>query len=263
MAKALRTTIIHLHEQGGKNVAIAKKLCHQNDCSPDRQTIPRAWYKEDPRNKRSMRKMASDLGISPTSMRRISKHELSIVQQGRAANVLFTDEKIFTVNPACNSQNTRQLLRRGHQRSEKAPVNVELRWCSSKKVSKLPLDTTKAILLKEIPNSVYRQYTNDQLIDDCHDKCIDKDKVGIIKNRNKLHKKLLHLFHPNDIVSNDFLDSFDQVFDGNSNVTNKVGAEDYTSLILPKDSVQWANNLDTVISVGTTSRSKRATHFST
>uniref|UniRef100_A0A1I7W9V9 Apple domain-containing protein n=1 Tax=Heterorhabditis bacteriophora TaxID=37862 RepID=A0A1I7W9V9_HETBA len=73
---------------------------------------------------------------------------VDIVQQGRAANVLFTDEKIFTVNPACNSQNTRQLLRRGHQRSEKAPVNVELRWCSSKKVSKLPLDTTKAILLK-------------------------------------------------------------------------------------------------------------------
>uniref|UniRef100_A0A1I7W980 HTH_Tnp_Tc3_2 domain-containing protein n=1 Tax=Heterorhabditis bacteriophora TaxID=37862 RepID=A0A1I7W980_HETBA len=95
-------------------------------------------------DKRSMRKLTSDLTISPTSMRRIVKHELrfhphvdgenegqplrkknnkkllSIVQQGHAPNVLFTDEEIFTVNSTCNSQNSGQLLQRGHQRSEKA-----------------------------------------------------------------------------------------------------------------------------------------------
>uniref|UniRef100_A0A1I7W7P3 DDE_3 domain-containing protein n=1 Tax=Heterorhabditis bacteriophora TaxID=37862 RepID=A0A1I7W7P3_HETBA len=80
--------------------------------------------------------MASDLNISSTSMRRIVKDELgfypykirrahmltekmnvnryekatkllSIIQQGRASNMLFTDEKIFTVNSTCNGQNSR------------------------------------------------------------------------------------------------------------------------------------------------------------
>uniref|UniRef100_A0A1I7W6F9 Transposase n=1 Tax=Heterorhabditis bacteriophora TaxID=37862 RepID=A0A1I7W6F9_HETBA len=41
---------------------------------------------------------------------------LNIVRQGRASNMLFTDEKILTVNPACNSQNNRQILQRGQQR---------------------------------------------------------------------------------------------------------------------------------------------------
>uniref|UniRef100_A0A1I7WW71 Rho-GAP domain-containing protein n=1 Tax=Heterorhabditis bacteriophora TaxID=37862 RepID=A0A1I7WW71_HETBA len=104
--------------------------------------------------------MASDLNISPISMRRIVKHELrfypykirqvhmltekmklnryeksnkllSIVQQVRAPNVLFTDEKIFTVNSTCNSQNSGQHLQRGHQRSEKASVNSRSHFPSS------------------------------------------------------------------------------------------------------------------------------------
>uniref|UniRef100_A0A1I7XGA9 DDE_3 domain-containing protein n=1 Tax=Heterorhabditis bacteriophora TaxID=37862 RepID=A0A1I7XGA9_HETBA len=104
--------------------------------------------------------MASDLNISPTSMRRIVRDELgfypykirlahmltekmkvnryekatkllSIIQQGRASNVLFTDEKIFTVNSTCNGQNSRQLLQRGHQRSEKASVNSRSHFPSS------------------------------------------------------------------------------------------------------------------------------------
>uniref|UniRef100_A0A1I7XN71 DDE_3 domain-containing protein n=1 Tax=Heterorhabditis bacteriophora TaxID=37862 RepID=A0A1I7XN71_HETBA len=104
--------------------------------------------------------MTSDLNISPTSMRKIVKHELgfypykirrahmltekmkvnryekatkllSIIQQGRASNVLFTDEKTSTVNSTCNSQNSWQLLQRGHQRSEKASVNSRSHFPSS------------------------------------------------------------------------------------------------------------------------------------
>uniref|UniRef100_A0A1I7X0B0 HTH_Tnp_Tc3_2 domain-containing protein n=1 Tax=Heterorhabditis bacteriophora TaxID=37862 RepID=A0A1I7X0B0_HETBA len=100
-----------------------------------------------------MRNMASNLNISPTSVRRILKHEvrfyphkicrihtlaekmkahryekarklLSIVWRGRTSNILFTHEKILTVNSTCNGQNNRQLLQRGQQRSEKASVNV-------------------------------------------------------------------------------------------------------------------------------------------
>uniref|UniRef100_A0A1I7WR36 DDE_Tnp_ISL3 domain-containing protein n=1 Tax=Heterorhabditis bacteriophora TaxID=37862 RepID=A0A1I7WR36_HETBA len=49
---------------------------------------------------------------------------LSIIRRSLALNVLFTDEKFFTVNLACNSQNNKQLLRRGHQTSQKASVKV-------------------------------------------------------------------------------------------------------------------------------------------
>uniref|UniRef100_A0A1I7X237 Transposase n=1 Tax=Heterorhabditis bacteriophora TaxID=37862 RepID=A0A1I7X237_HETBA len=56
---------------------------------------------------------------------------LSIVRQGRVPNVLFTDEKILTVNSACNSLNSRQLLRRGHQKSEKASVSSRSHFPSS------------------------------------------------------------------------------------------------------------------------------------
>uniref|UniRef100_A0A1I7WUW8 MarR family transcriptional regulator n=1 Tax=Heterorhabditis bacteriophora TaxID=37862 RepID=A0A1I7WUW8_HETBA len=55
-------------------------LCHENSFSPDCEIISRAWYKilmekilRD--NKRSMRKMASDLIISPKPMR-IVEHQL-------------------------------------------------------------------------------------------------------------------------------------------------------------------------------------------
>uniref|UniRef100_A0A1I7X4H4 HTH_Tnp_Tc3_2 domain-containing protein n=1 Tax=Heterorhabditis bacteriophora TaxID=37862 RepID=A0A1I7X4H4_HETBA len=111
-------------------------------------------------NERLVRKLASDLRISPTSRRRIVRHELvfypykirrahmltekmkvnryekatkllSIVWQDRALNVIFIDEKIFAVNTACNNQNRRQLFQLGHQRSEKASVNVRSHFQSS------------------------------------------------------------------------------------------------------------------------------------
>uniref|UniRef100_A0A1I7XK10 DDE_3 domain-containing protein n=1 Tax=Heterorhabditis bacteriophora TaxID=37862 RepID=A0A1I7XK10_HETBA len=185
MSKALRTTIIHLHELEEKHIAIAKKLCvtrmtvHRTvkrnqdlgtvedhprsgrarsvNISRIRKMVKKKILRD---NKRSMRKMPSDLNISSTSMRRIVKDELgfypykirqvhmltekmkvnryekatkllSIVEQGRAPNVLFTDEKIFIVNSTCNSQNSSQLLQRGHQRSEKACVNSTSHFPSS------------------------------------------------------------------------------------------------------------------------------------
>uniref|UniRef100_A0A1I7XCU2 HTH_Tnp_Tc3_2 domain-containing protein n=1 Tax=Heterorhabditis bacteriophora TaxID=37862 RepID=A0A1I7XCU2_HETBA len=186
MPKALRTVIIHLHELEDKHIAIAKKLCvtritvHRTvkRCQ-ELATVedhPRSGRPRSVKTSRIQKMMASDQTISPTSMRGIVKHELrfypykicrahmltekmkvnryekskklvSIVQQGRAPNVLFTDEKIFTVNSTCvpiqartirtpngttcNSQNSRQLLQRGHQRSEKASVNSRSHFPSS------------------------------------------------------------------------------------------------------------------------------------
>uniref|UniRef100_A0A1I7WHZ5 DDE-1 domain-containing protein n=1 Tax=Heterorhabditis bacteriophora TaxID=37862 RepID=A0A1I7WHZ5_HETBA len=60
-----------------------------------------------------------------------SKKLLRIVQKGRAPNVLFTAEKIFTVNPVCNSQNSRQILQRDYQRSGKASANSRIHFPSS------------------------------------------------------------------------------------------------------------------------------------
>uniref|UniRef100_A0A1I7XIM9 TAXi_C domain-containing protein n=1 Tax=Heterorhabditis bacteriophora TaxID=37862 RepID=A0A1I7XIM9_HETBA len=44
---------------------------------------------------------------------------------------LLSIRNIFTVNLACNSQNSRQLLQRGYQKSEKASVNVRSHFPSS------------------------------------------------------------------------------------------------------------------------------------
>lgn len=94
----------------------------------------------------SMRKMAKDLKISPRSVRRIVKKKLNyhpykiteghyltekmkanrlikarkmkrLAAAGRLDSVVFTDEKIFTVERHHNSQNDRQLLPKGTSNS--------------------------------------------------------------------------------------------------------------------------------------------------
>ncbi|VDO77185.1 unnamed protein product [Heligmosomoides polygyrus] len=53
--------------------------------------------------KTSMRKIARDIGVSPSSVRHIAKDELG---QG-SERILFTDEKLFTVEQAHNRQSDR------------------------------------------------------------------------------------------------------------------------------------------------------------
>lgn len=91
---------------------------------------------------RSMRKMAKELGISEGSVRKIVRKKLRLrsykinrvhflnetmkkkrlakarrmirlLAGARLSKVLFTDEKIFTVEPFHNRQNHRQLLKKG------------------------------------------------------------------------------------------------------------------------------------------------------
>lgn len=99
----------------------------------------------------SMRKMARELGISnervqnivknklklrpykiarahflnePMKAKRLTKAQrmLRLVGGGRLERILFTDEKIFTVEPIHNRQNHRQLLRKGQQKSVTAKL---------------------------------------------------------------------------------------------------------------------------------------------
>lgn len=102
-------------------------------------------------SKRSMRKMALELGISRESVRSIvneklglrsykidrgqfisnatklkrlqkSRRMLRLVAGGRLEKVLFTDEKIFTVEPLHNRQNHCQLLKKGQKKTTAAKI---------------------------------------------------------------------------------------------------------------------------------------------
>ncbi|VDP05368.1 unnamed protein product [Heligmosomoides polygyrus] len=97
----------------------------------------------------SMNKMATDLGISRERVQHIARRKLGLrsykvarihflndamkaerlrkcrrmrqlVGDGRLSKVLFTDEKIFTVQPVHNHQNRRQLLKKGQQKTSAA-----------------------------------------------------------------------------------------------------------------------------------------------
>lgn len=99
----------------------------------------------------SMRKMAQELGMKRETVRVIVRKKLGLrsykisrahflsdaakakrlqkcrpmlrlVAGGRLNKVLFTDEKIFTISPAHNRQNYRQLLRKGQQKTAAAKI---------------------------------------------------------------------------------------------------------------------------------------------
>uniref|UniRef100_A0A1I7WNS6 Uncharacterized protein n=1 Tax=Heterorhabditis bacteriophora TaxID=37862 RepID=A0A1I7WNS6_HETBA len=85
----------------------------------------------------------------------MKRYQVLGAKKRRAPNVLFTDEKIFTVNSTCNSQNSRQLLQRGHQRSEKASVNSRSHfpssgtvWAGLSRISYNNLDSLQVALVK-------------------------------------------------------------------------------------------------------------------
>ena len=124
---------------------------------------------------RSMRKMAKELGISEGSVRNIVKMKLRLrsykinrthflnetmkekrlakarkmirlLAGARLSKVLFTDEKIFTVEPFHNRQNRRQLLKKGQQKTAAAktigrshfPASVMV-WAGICSTGKTPL----------------------------------------------------------------------------------------------------------------------------
>jgi transposase len=109
-------------------------------CTPANRAKIRKRIQRNP--ERSMRKMAKELGISKQSVRRLVEMKLGyhpyklqkaqlltarmklqrlqkarrlkrLAAAGRHRSVLFTDEKIFTVERLHNHQNDRQLLRKG------------------------------------------------------------------------------------------------------------------------------------------------------
>lgn len=146
---------------------------------PTTATTPENVNKLRCRNRRnsevSMNKMAKELGISRERVQNIFKKKLGLrsykiarvhflndtmkakrlqkcrkmrrlVGGGRLSKVLFTDEKIFTVEPQHNRQNRRQLLKKGHQRTAAAktigrshfPASVMV-WAGISATGKTPL----------------------------------------------------------------------------------------------------------------------------
>lgn len=111
-------------------------------------------------SQQSMNKMAKEIGISRWSVQRIVKSKLKmcsykldrghflsesmaakrltkarcmlrLVGAGRLQRVLFTDEKIFTVERHYNRQNGRQLLKKGQKKSGKANIITRRHFPSS------------------------------------------------------------------------------------------------------------------------------------
>ncbi len=167
MGKVNRSAIIALHKSGKRPRQIAKELSAPprtvyytikryeelgNEMDrprsgrprtaniPKNRDIVRKRVKRNPR--RSIRKMAKDLHISVSSVRRIVKKKLDLIPyklvkahfltekmkndrlqkarklkrhaaSGRHTRVLFSDEKLFTIEQAHNHQNDRILLPKG------------------------------------------------------------------------------------------------------------------------------------------------------
>uniref|UniRef100_A0A1I7WW55 Guanylate cyclase domain-containing protein n=1 Tax=Heterorhabditis bacteriophora TaxID=37862 RepID=A0A1I7WW55_HETBA len=141
MSKALRTTIMHLNELGEKHIALCvTRMTVQRTVKRHQELVT---VEDHPRSGRPRSIRRAHMLMEKMKVNRYEKARklLSIIHQGRASNVLFTDEKMSTVNPACNSQNGRQLLQRGHQRSEKVAVDTRSHFPSSAMVwaGKTPL----------------------------------------------------------------------------------------------------------------------------
>lgn len=117
--------------------------------TPEMVNKVRCRIKRNP--EQSMRKMSRDLGIDEKSVRIITKDKLNLrsykinkchylkdaMKENRLAkcrkmqrlvagcrlnSVIFTDEKIFTIEPSHNRQNARQLLKKGQQKTMAAKI---------------------------------------------------------------------------------------------------------------------------------------------